>query len=197
MAKKSGKGSIELVTLFQDGVSLTFRQLFELLQDSSDFATWYTRQLKESRFPCYFWEHPPLTRTTIDLDAEFALVNAPMLHNLRPNAASFRSYFTAGEVVSFRNLGGDAILIAPSPVDASQGYAHLSAFLHKAPDSQVRALWHSVGQTICNALTDKPIWLSTSGLGVAWLHVRLDSSPKYYQHQPYKMPPAADDSAEP
>jgi hypothetical protein len=29
------------------------------------------------------------------------------------------------------------------------------------------------------------MWLSTSGLGVAWLHIRLDSTPKYYQHQPY------------
>ena len=30
------------------------------------------------------------------------------------------------------------------------------------------------------------LWVSTSGLGVYWLHVRLDSYPKYYQHAPYK-----------
>jgi len=29
-------------------------------------------------------------------------------------------------------------------------------------------------------------WLSTSGLGVGWLHVRLDSRPKYYTYEPYK-----------
>jgi hypothetical protein len=192
-AKISGTGNTELVSLFQGGVPLTFGQLFELLQDHSDFATWYTCQLKRSRFASYFWEHPPLTRTTIDSNAEFVLVNAPMLDNLHPNPAPFRPYFAAGEVVTFRNLGGDAILIAPSPADASQGYAHLSAFLHRAPDSQVHVLWHDVGQAICKSLTDKPIWLSTSGLGVAWLHIRLDSTPKYYQHQPYKMPPPADD----
>lgn len=191
MAKKSGTGNTELVTLYQNGVSLTFRQLFELLRDSSDFATWYTGQLKASPFPSYFWEHPPLTCTTIDSSAEFVLVNAPMLDKLPPNPAAFRAYFTAGEVVTFRNLGGDAILIAPSPGDASQGYAHLATFLHRAADSQVQILWHSVGETICKSLSDKPIWLSTSGLGVAWLHIRLDSSPKYYQHQPYKRWPAA------
>lgn len=33
---------------------------------------------------------------------------------------------------------------------------------------------------------DVPIWLSTSGLGVYWLHVRLDTRPKYYNHDEYK-----------
>jgi hypothetical protein len=193
MATRSDTGSTELVTLYQDGAALTFRQLFELLRDNSDFANWYTGQLRESRFPSYFWEHPPLTRTTIDLDAEFVLVNAPILDKLTPDPAPFRSYFTAGSVVSFRNLGGDAMLIAPSPGEGSQGYAHLATFLHQALQSQLLTLWHTVGETVCKSLSDKPIWLSTSGLGVAWLHIRLDSSPKYYQHQPYKMPPADDD----
>jgi alpha-ketoglutarate-dependent taurine dioxygenase len=193
MAKISGAGNTEFVTLFQDEVPLTFRQYFVLLQDDGDFVVWYTGQLKGSGFSAYFWEHPPLTRTTIDSNAEFVLVNAPMLENLQPNPAPFRSYFVAGEVVTFRNLGGDATLIAPSPAEASQGYAHLATFLHRAPANQVRALWRNVGQTVRKSLTDSPIWLSTSGLGVAWLHIRLDSSPKYYQHQPYKVPPAADD----
>lgn len=193
MAKRSGTGGTELVTLYQDGDPLSFRQLFVLLRDSRNFATWYAGELRASRFAAYFWEHPPLTRTTIDLAAEFALVNAPMLDGLRPDPAPFRSYFARGEVASFRNLGGDAILIAPSPCEGTQGYAHLATFLDRAAESQVHALWHSVGENICNSLTDKPIWLSTSGLGVAWLHIRLDSSPKYYQHQPYKRWPAAND----
>ena len=37
---------------------------------------------------------------------------------------------------------------------------------------------------------DVPVWTSTSGLGVYWLHVRLDSRPKYYQHQPFKKWPS-------
>lgn len=34
--------------------------------------------------------------------------------------------------------------------------------------------------------TDYPIWLSTSGLGVYWLHMRLDRRPKYYTYEPFK-----------
>ena len=36
--------------------------------------------------------------------------------------------------------------------------------------------------------SDNPhnVWLSTAGDGIAWLHVRLDPSPKYYQHDEYR-----------
>ena len=30
-----------------------------------------------------------------------------------------------------------------------------------------------------------PTWLSTAGMGVSWLHVRLDSQPKYYGFAAY------------
>ena len=32
---------------------------------------------------------------------------------------------------------------------------------------------------------DMPLWVSTAGLGVSWLHVRLDARPKYYRHDAY------------
>jgi hypothetical protein len=87
-----------------------FDQMFELMQNDRDFATWYTDQLRESRFPAYFWEHPPLNKSNLDSNAEFVLVNAPVLVRLRPDAEAFRSYFEGDNVVTFRNLGGDAIL---------------------------------------------------------------------------------------
>ena len=34
---------------------------------------------------------------------------------------------------------------------------------------------------------NEPIWFSTSGSGVAWLHFRLDSRPKYYTYKPFKI----------
>ena len=32
-----------------------------------------------------------------------------------------------------------------------------------------------------------PVWLSTAGAGVSWLHVRLGDRPKYYGHAPYRQ----------
>ena len=138
-----------------------------------------------------FWEHTPFVKSNIETKAEFVLVDAPMLDALQANKEAFRSYFSNDAVVSFRNIGGDAILVAPSPIEASTDYAHLAAFLRTASASQVRALWQNVALSVSRTLADRPVWLSTSGLGVAWLHIRLDSSPKYYQHQPYKYWPAA------
>jgi hypothetical protein len=36
---------------------------------------------------------------------------------------------------------------------------------------------------------ERPIWLNSAGAGAAWFHVRLDLSPKYYSHRPYKSRP--------
>jgi len=186
-ASRSGTGSTELIKLFQNAEQLTFKEFFGLLQDDQNFARWYTELLKSSSLTSYFWEYPPLTTSSFGCGMEFVLIDAPALGRMRPDTEAFRSHFFGEEVAIFQNLGGDATLIAPSPADSSPGYAHLAAFLYEAPASQVRAIWQSVGRTISKSLSDKPIWLSTSGLGVAWLHIRLDSSPKYYQHQPYKI----------
>ncbi|KAL7575598.1 hypothetical protein ACA910_020166 [Epithemia clementina (nom. ined.)] len=32
---------------------------------------------------------------------------------------------------------------------------------------------------------NQPVWLSTSGMGIAWLHMRLDQVPKYYTYTPF------------
>ena len=186
-ANRSTRGKTEHVRLFQDDRALTFGQYLALLQDDGDFVSWYSGQLRESPFSAFFWEHPPLTDSAIQYDAEFVLVDAPVLDALRADSSAFRPHFTSDPVAGFRNLGGDAMLLAPSPTDTSANYAHLAAFLRTAPDSQIQALWHDVAVATAASLTDRPMWLSTSGLGVAWLHVRLDSSPKYYQHQPYKL----------
>jgi hypothetical protein len=46
-------------------------------------------------------------------------------------------------------------------------------------------LWRNVGETMQQRITDRPVWLNTAGGGVSWLHVRLDSWPKYYRFRPY------------
>ena len=47
-------------------------------------------------------------------------------------------------------------------------------------------LWQLVGAAMQRRLNTKPVWLSTAGAGVSWLHVRLDDWPKYYGYTPYR-----------
>jgi hypothetical protein len=51
---------------------------------------------------------------------------------------------------------------------------------------QVRAFWQKTAQEMLHHIGPRPTWLCTVGGGVAWLHVRLDSRPKYYSYGPYR-----------
>lgn len=55
-----------------------------------------------------------------------------------------------------------------------------------APFEQVEIFWKKVGEEIHNSIEGVEKWVSTSGLGVHWLHLRIDIKPKYYSYQPYK-----------
>ena len=92
---------------------------------------------------------------------------------------------------AFANHGHDATLIAPCPRVSLSAYPHLAAFIREAPERQRHALWQGVGKALERRLDGRPLWLSTAGLGVYWLHLRLDSHPKYYSFQAYRKPPVA------
>jgi hypothetical protein len=84
------------------------------------------------------------------------------------------------------NLRRDATLIVPTPMKEASAYGHLASFVRNGPEEQRHALWRTVGLTMTRLVNPKPIWLSTAGGGVTWLHVRIDQRPKYYGYQPYQ-----------
>jgi hypothetical protein len=175
-----------------DGKRLSFRELFALLERNPEFATWYTERLCASGAEGFFWQHPALTEETFDGDAELVLIDGPALAKLVPDPEPFRRHFEKSpndEVIVFANLGGDAVLIVPRPLGPTKAYGHLAAFLRRAPSEQVLSLWRNVGQTVRESIGPEPQWVNTAGMGVPWLHVRIDSRPKYYRYAPYKAFP--------
>jgi hypothetical protein len=118
---------------------------------------------------------------------EFVLLDSPGLAR-RPDPEAFEEHFAKAEagVAAFPNLGGDAIMVVPAPLAEPSAYGHLAAFVRLAPEAQRHALWQSVGGAMARRVGAKPVWLSTAGAGVSWLHVRLDDRPKYYGFEPYK-----------
>ncbi len=183
-------GKMARYQVFSGGRQLAFIEALELLQKDSDFRTFMTDQLKQSVFSAFRWETPPLQTTNRSREFEFVLIDSPSFTKRATDAATFKSYFAAADdesgIVSFTNLGGDATLIVPSPRTKEDVYGHFASFLRKAPVLQVDALWQKIGSTVVGMISDSPIWLSTAGGGVAWLHVRLDSTPKYYGYAPYR-----------
>ena len=123
---------------------------------------------------------------------EYVLSDAPAFLRVAPEREAFQEHFgrDAGEgVVTFDNLGRDATLVVPCPKQPDAAYPHLAAFVRGASAAQVDALFAAVGRAASARLSHRPQWLSTAGMGVYWLHVRIDSRPKYYRYQPYKQAP--------
>ncbi len=176
-------------TLTDDSSALSFRQAIDLWQTSEEFRRFFTAAISECSFEAFFWETPPVTSGTLDRPFEFVLVASASLSRLRPDPSPFETHFLSRgneQVLTFPNLGGDALLVVPAPVVDEACYTHLARFLRDAPKTQVDVFWGSVGRAMHDRVSSAPTWLSTAGMGVSWLHLRLDSRPKYYRHEPYK-----------
>eukprot|EP00053_Salpingoeca_punica_P011264 m.100565 g.100565 ORF g.100565 m.100565 type:complete len:292 (+) comp15631_c0_seq1:114-989(+) len=167
---------------------------------STHFAQRLTAALLSSGFKALFWECAPVSRASMAAQPfEFVVLSSPRLELITaPDTETFASHLrgtnTSDCIRSFANLGRDAVLVVPAPLpEGAAEYMHLAAFLRNAPPQMVDALWRGVGRALSSRLhsadldADTPVWLSTSGLGVAWLHVRIDRVPKYYNYQPYRF----------
>ncbi|TWT34745.1 DUF6940 family protein [Blastopirellula retiformator] len=166
--------------------TLTSGQAIERLRSDDKFVAWLCTQLAEAPYAAFRWETPPVDEKTTDRPWEFVVLNSPNLAR-PPEPHLFEEHFAADRaVVTFSNLGRNALLIAPTPIGEKEAYGHLAAFMREGPAVQRLALWQEVGEQAQTRLSERPVWLSTAGAGVSWLHVRLDDSPKYYGYQPYR-----------
>ena len=152
-------------------------------------------------FNDYFLECPPVNLESFSKTPfEFVIVDAQnQLKGRKVDSHAFSEHFhekNPMEIcsVAFNNLGNDAKLITPCPFDQGpnkchESYGHLASFMKKGPSFQVRKFWKDVAFHFIKQVHIKGheyVWLSTAGQGISWLHVRLDSRPKYYQTKEYK-----------
>lgn len=172
--------------LFDEMEPLSYQTVLAHWKRNEAFREWFSDVLRVAPYDCYRWETPPVAASTLNRAFEFVLVDAPEI-NLPPDPSPFQRYFPAADqgVVTFENLGGDAQMVVPSALSEPDAYPHIAAFIRKAPAQQIDALWRAVGVAVTARISDKLLWLNTAGGGVAWLHVRLDSRPKYYAYRPF------------
>lgn len=190
----------------QKWMPLSVEQWADIISTGDDNALALARELTEliraAPYKAFFFETKgasPLTAPTKQF--EFVLVNSPDLYRFcesRPDPHAFSEHLNClprdATACSFRNLGGDAVLIAPRPAENNNDvkvYTHLAAFLRGASMKQITDLWKFAATEYQKRLDSstngnrETVWFSTSGLGIAWLHLRLDSQPKYYQYRPF------------
>ena len=177
--------------LLRDGKVVTYVEVIDRWRSDPEFVDEFIDVLSDAPLRAMYFETPPICRNALGRHFEFVLIEAPALVGLEPDPWVFGEYFRSDDVrdgiTAFPNLGLDARLVAPCPTEPERDYAHLAAFVRNAPREQQHALWHRVGDAAAEWLSgEEPVWISTSGDGVAWLHVRLDRFPKYYNFAPYR-----------
>lgn len=191
-AESLQEGKVLLFRFQLEELAATFADVIQALQTDFEFRGLLMRILADCPFTALRWETPMLTTPLLGRPFEFVLLDSPYL-DVPANSRDFQEYFEASpeaDAVSFWNLGHDGILIAPTPKPevAKDAFSHLAAFSRYATEAQQHALWKLVGEVLEDHVSDQPLWLSTAGGGVDWLHIRLDSRPKYYGHAPFAQP---------
>jgi hypothetical protein len=186
--KSLAKGRVLKVTIDLGASPVTYAEVLRRWQKDPEFRLFFLGLLAAAPFSAYRWETPAITTTTASRPFEFVLLDSPGLAR-SPDVEAFADHFHEAPergVVEFPNLGNDALLIVPCPSGPASAYTHLGSFVREAPEPQQQALWEVVGAAMQQRLGTRPVWLSTAGAGVAWLHIRLDDRPKYYGFAPYR-----------
>lgn len=196
-------------SFLKNGNTLTYIEAIKLLaKGDTQFVGLLNAAIAQHPSNAVFWECSSFTLGSIEqIPFEFVLIPSTDLDSIITDISSFRSHFAAhrnsipgpsepNEVTTFKSLGGDATLVVPCPSDLENlvynpaEMAHLALFVRHAVPEHKAELWRAVGRTVLELLEDSALhqryWLSTSGLGVSWLHVRIDTVPKYYHWKEYK-----------
>src|SRR4051812_184772 len=123
-------------TISSDGSALLFSEILDLLKSSRDFRGFFIAALLDAPFQAFFWEAPAVTLSSIDLPFEFVQTDAPGLAGVSADPEPFAGHFSgcsSRSVLSFPNLGKDALLVVPKPMGELSVYCHLASFLRGAP----------------------------------------------------------------
>ena len=171
------------------GGLLSFASWLHQLKTDPQFRSDFNVLVAAIPLPAFFWELPPVNKHSIENPFAFVAIKSDLLAGIQGDVNSFRDKITGHQsVFCFKNLGGDATLVVPCPEETKQ-YPHLAAFSRTASPQQADLFWKVVAESIESLIDKQPVWISTAGLGVPWLHLRIDSKPKYYRYSAFRLWP--------
>jgi len=169
---------------------LSFHEVFDLWEESVEFVRFYVSGLNKFNFEAFYWEHPALNNEFLTQRYECILQKSKSLGHRSINEKAFADFIhEEDEVVDFMNLGKNTKLVIPTKKTDSETYNHLGKFLKLGAENQIIAVFQRVGKIVKQEIQErKLIWLNTAGGGVIWLHIRMDTKPKYYKTKSLKSP---------
>ena len=139
-----------------------------------------------------FFETPKWTKNNLSDLLKFSLTNASDTFSGEPSIEKFSEHLKdcksdSKGSISFPNPNKTSRLIIPCPQCLNK-FGHLGHFIKYSDDETWSKLWKKVAEELEKQIKppSKGVWLSTHGLGVPWLHIRIDTTPKYYKTESFK-----------
>ncbi|MEM8524631.1 MAG: hypothetical protein AAGG68_08300 [Bacteroidota bacterium] len=167
---------------------ISFRQFIEILKRSSTFRLFFNNLFSQAEFNAFFWEVRPVIKDQLDNDFEFVIIQNTALEHRKSDASNLEDYLVSDELaLGYENLRKDTKYIIPTEKAASEIYNHLANFVRNVPEEQINQFWKKVAAEYRKSVSEQPVWLSTHGLEARWLHVRIDSKPRYYSYNDYRQ----------
>jgi hypothetical protein len=163
---------------FTDGYEIVYKmtwaQALEALQGSEFMSRFLLHLQRVPYVDCYL----EMSQATPDQPFSFKVINAKgVLKAKSADRTKFDEFCNgSARVNTFKNLDGDALLVIPC--DKDKDYGHLVSFTTSAPKPLQIELWREVFAVVKRDA--QAAYVSTHGTGVPWLHVRIESTPKYY-----------------
>ena len=144
---------------------------------SEGFILKYPKNIKQP----FMWRCNSITK---EMNTEFK--NEFIINNSLPKEQDYTPFLKKIKnnqnkyVFAFENLSKDTILVVPTPRN-NKSFAHIKQFIDEASSLQQKEFWKYVANE-CKKMLKKHdrIWVSTHGLGVSYLHIRISYKPKYY-----------------
>jgi hypothetical protein len=158
----------------------------------------------------YYFQTPNIC--SLNIPIEFVLMKTHNLHKKKADWSKYAEYMNRKprnrHSLSFINLTGNIMLTIPFNKKKNIRYGHIKDYMTYASMEEIYDIFLEIGiqieiyneasrrhssinksnvaTTTSNISICHPLYLSTHGHGVQWLHFRLEEKPLYYNYNYYK-----------
>ena len=191
--------TIELYEVLHNGTRVKCAEMLAKLDNTSMIQA-LVKFLKMHQKSFYYLMFVPLQTTFLDRPFTLALVKQPRVER-KADISAYKDYLSQCSqqmTFTFRSkFEPNTLLVCPCPLKQHPGnYADIATFLETAPFSQILALFKEI-KLVTNTFfrtpegqSGIPMFISTHGLEVPYLHVRMESPlPKHYDKAIYNLMP--------
>ena len=175
--------SVIFYGFFENNIPISFGDAMKLLNMNKSFRSLVAEAFKRVPFKHYMFGFTKIN-SEADKRNPFKIFfkNSPEFKNITADPEPFLQYFQDSKKkwTKFLNIGRDTLLLVPCPPKAQPNYEYYKSigdYVENHSSKDFEEVLKNIGY-IASRLK-APMYINTHGFGVHWLHIRIDTKPKY------------------